>query len=87
MYMMLGGMVALGYMKYKDGSMDRMMKNIKPMMECALEELKKQSRKIVSFETIFSFILAMKIKVAHFKLSRKKLFSKYKYHLITRRLK
>ena len=41
MYMVLGGMVALGYMKYKDGSMNRMMKNIKPMMECALEELKK----------------------------------------------
>ncbi len=38
---MLGGLTILGYMKYKDGSMDRMMKNIKPMLECALEELKK----------------------------------------------
>ena len=53
MYMMLGGIVALGYMKYKDGSMNRMMKNIKPMMDCALEELKKKSRKITSFEVIF----------------------------------
>jgi len=41
MYAMLGGMAVLGYLKYKDGSMERMMKNMKPMAECALEELKK----------------------------------------------
>lgn len=41
MYGMLGGMIVFGYLKYKDGSIERMMKNMKPMAECALEELKK----------------------------------------------
>lgn len=41
MYGMIGGLSVLAYIKYKDGSMDRMMKNMKPMMECALHELKK----------------------------------------------
>lgn len=41
MYTMLGGLSVLMYLKYKDGTMDRMMKNMKPMMECALDELKK----------------------------------------------
>lgn len=41
MYTMLGGMAVLGYMKYKDGTLERTMKNMKPMMESALENLKK----------------------------------------------
>lgn len=41
MYVMLGGMMTWAYLKYKDGSMERMMKNMKPMAECALDELKK----------------------------------------------
>ena len=41
MYGMLGGMVMFGYLKYKDGTIERMIKNMKPMAECALEELKK----------------------------------------------
>ena len=41
MYALLGGLAVLGYLKYKDGTMDRMVKNMKPMMECALDELKK----------------------------------------------
>ena len=40
MYTMLGGAVVLGYLKYKDGTMNRMIKNMKPMVECALQELK-----------------------------------------------
>ena len=53
MYGMIGGLSVLAYIKYKDGSMDRMMKNMKPMMECALHELKKQSRKITSKRSYF----------------------------------
>lgn len=41
MYGMIGGLSVLAYLKYKDGTIDRMMKNMKPMMECALDELKK----------------------------------------------
>lgn len=42
-YMMLSIITSLGifmYIKYKDGSMKRIAKNIKPMIECAIEELK-----------------------------------------------
>ncbi len=41
MYTMLGGMAVLGYLKYKDGTLERTIKNMKPMMESALENLKK----------------------------------------------
>lgn len=41
MYSMIGGLSVLGYMKYKDGSIQRMIKNMKPMMETMIEDLKK----------------------------------------------
>lgn len=41
MYGMMGGIMVLMYVKYKDGTIKRIMKNMKPMMECALEEIKK----------------------------------------------
>ena len=41
MYTMLGGLAVIGYLKYKDGTLERTMKNMKPMMESALENLRK----------------------------------------------
>ena len=38
---MMGGMMVYGYMKYKDGTMSRAIKNMKPMMESMMENLKK----------------------------------------------
>lgn len=40
-YTMLGGIAILGYLKYKDGTLERAIKNMKPMMENALENLRK----------------------------------------------
>ena len=39
MYTMIGGMAVYGYMKYKDGSLKRTMKNMKPMMQSMINEL------------------------------------------------
>jgi len=41
MYMMIGAFAIYGYLKYKDGTIERAIKNMKPMMECAVEELTK----------------------------------------------
>jgi len=41
MYSMMGGMAVLGYLKYKDGTMERTIKNMKPMIESAIDNLKK----------------------------------------------
>ena len=41
MYTMIGGLGVYGYMKYKDGSITRMIKNIRPMMNDTIENLKK----------------------------------------------
>ena len=41
MYAMMGGMIAVGYMKYKDGTLKRAIKNAKPMMENMINDLKK----------------------------------------------
>ena len=38
---LLGGMAVYGYLKYKDGTLERTMKNIKPKIESAVEGLKK----------------------------------------------
>ena len=38
---LLGGMAVYGYLKYKDGTLERTMKNIKPKIESAIEDLKK----------------------------------------------
>lgn len=38
---LLGGMAVYGYLKYKDGTLKRTMKNIKPKIESAIEDLKK----------------------------------------------
>ena len=39
-YGMIGGMMVLGYMKYKDGSMQRAIKNVRPMIESAINKIK-----------------------------------------------
>jgi len=41
MYTLLGGLSVLGYMKYKDGSMKKAVKKIKPKVEDALTSHKK----------------------------------------------
>ena len=41
LYTMMGGMAVLGYLKYKDGTMERTIKNMKPMIDSAIENLKK----------------------------------------------
>lgn len=41
MYTMIGGMAVYGYMKYKDGSITRTIKNMKPMMENMMNNIKK----------------------------------------------
>ncbi len=38
---MMGGMIIYTYMKCKDGTIKRTIKNMKPMMENAINELKK----------------------------------------------
>ena len=38
---LLGGMAVYGYLKYKDVTLERTMKNIKPKIESAIEDLKK----------------------------------------------
>ena len=38
---MLGGLAVIGYLKYKDGTLERTIKNMKPMMDSTLENLKK----------------------------------------------
>ena len=40
-YGMIGGMMVVGYMKYKDGTLERAIKNMKPMLNCAMNSLKK----------------------------------------------
>lgn len=42
MYTMIGGIAVLGYMKYKDGTITRTIKNIKPMMESMVNDIKNQ---------------------------------------------
>lgn len=37
----VGGIMVFMYIKYKDGTIKRIMKNMKPMMACTLEEIKK----------------------------------------------
>lgn len=41
MYTMIGGMAVLGYMKYKDGTITRTIKNMKPMMESMINDIMK----------------------------------------------
>lgn len=41
MYAMMGGMAMYGYMKCKDGTLKRTIRNIKPMMESMINDLKK----------------------------------------------
>ena len=36
----IGGAAVIGYLKYKDGTLERYIKNMKPMMKSALEDLK-----------------------------------------------
>ena len=41
LYGMLGGLMVVGYMKYMDGTLERTIKNMKPMLESALNDLKR----------------------------------------------
>ncbi len=38
---LLGGMAVIVYLKYKDGTINRMIKNVKPVLVCTLDELRK----------------------------------------------
>lgn len=40
--MMLGGATVFGYMKYKDGSIQRGIKNMKPKFKLMLENIKEK---------------------------------------------
>lgn len=45
MYALLGGSAVYGYMKYKDGSMERALKNMKPKFESAVKNAVEQIKK------------------------------------------
>ena len=37
---MIGGIAVLAYISYKDGAMERFMKNIKPRLQLLIEDMK-----------------------------------------------
>ena len=41
LYSMMGGLIFYGYLKYKDGTLERYIKNMKPMIESTINDLKK----------------------------------------------
>ncbi len=46
MFSIIGAMALYGYMKYRDGSIERAIKNMKPMMEMKLDDLKNSLKAI-----------------------------------------